>query len=158
MVIKKKAFTLVEVLIASSILSFILLVGISIMVLINTTLYDGQIESSNRINLTDNIYYITREIQSAEKIIVSDKTLKIKQLGSSGFSLEYTLTDDHPFGKLNFKGKKMLDLDYSKSKFSVNGNSIKIELAILKNNLDFKQNPQIVVFDVTPRSEGALIE
>jgi len=158
MVIKKKAFTLVEVLIASSILSFVLLVGISIMVLINTTLYDGQIESSNRINLTDNIYYITREIQSAEKIIVSDKTLKIKQLGSSGFSLEYTLTDDYPFGKLNFKGKRMLDLDYSKSKFSLNGNSIKIELAILRNNLDFKQNPQIVVFDVTPRSEGALIE
>jgi len=157
-VAKKRAFTIVEILIASSILSFILLVGISIMALISTTLYDGQIESGNRISITDNIYYITREIQSAEKIIVTDKTLKIKQFGSSDFSLEYTMTDGYPFGNLDFKGKKMLDLDYSKSKFSLNGKSIKIELAILKNNLDFKQQSQIVVFDVTPRSEGALIE
>ena len=150
-VAKKRAFTIVEVLIASSILSFILLVGISIMALISTTLYDGQIESSNRISLTDNIYYITREIQTAEKIIVKDKTLKIKQLGSSDFSLEYTITDGYPFGNLDFKGKKMLDLEYSKSKFGLNGKSIKIELAILKNNMDFKQQPQIVVLDVTPR-------
>ena len=157
-VAKKKAFTLVEVLISSGILSFIFLVGISIMVLISTTLYGGQIESSNRISLTDNIYYITREIQSAEKIIVRDKTLKIKQLGSSDFSLEYTITDGYPFGNLDFKGKNMLDLNYSKSKFSLNRKSIKIELAILKNNLDFKQQPQIVVIEVTPRSEGALIE
>ena len=68
---KKRCFTIVEVLTASSILLVVVTAGISLLLLINTLLYDGQIESYNRTSLNDTIFYLTREIQSAECVIIS---------------------------------------------------------------------------------------
>lgn len=155
---RKRGFTVVEVLMACFILSFIIILSISIMAMINKTLYDGQTENQNRSSLSDNIFFITREIQSAEKILLTEKSLKIKQLGVDGYNLEYTITDSEPFGSLNFKGKKMLDLDYDKSKFAIGDNSVRIELAVVKNNLDYKQVAKTISFNVAVRSEGVLIE
>jgi prepilin-type N-terminal cleavage/methylation domain-containing protein len=150
----KKGFTLVEVLVASSILGMVLLSAVSVLSFISSTLYDGQTEYRNRNSLTDNIYYITREIQSAEGLRVSadGKTLKIKQRGISGYTFEYTFTDGLPTGSFNFKSKKMMDIDYEQSKFEITGGKIKIILAIYKNNLGFKAKPQTVEFEVAPRS------
>ena len=104
---KKRCFTIVEVLTASSILLVVITAGISLLLLINTLLYDGQIESDNRTGLNDAIFYLTREIQSAEGVIISSdgKEMKIKQRGSEDYSLRYTITENYPVGFLAFKGK-----------------------------------------------------
>jgi prepilin-type N-terminal cleavage/methylation domain-containing protein len=160
MMVRRNAFTLVEVLLASCILAVILMVGLSVMMLCVNTLYDGQIESKNRINLMDNIYFITREIQSAEAIKVSydGKGLKIKQFGSSDYSLVYSITKKHPTSEFCFKGKKMFDVSYETSNFIVDGNKIKLYLSLYKNDLDLKSVPKIIEFEVTPRSANIMIE
>jgi len=157
---KRKGFTLIEVLIASFIMSMILITGMSVMQMMTATLYDGQTESHNRINLTDNIYYMTREIQSAESIHVSPdcKTLKIKQRGSSGYNLEYSIANGAPVGTLNFKSKAMLHLNYDQSKFELSGKMVKITLAVYKTNLDYKAKPQMVFFEALPRSSAIDLE
>ena len=157
---QKKAFTLVEVLVASSVMSVVMLAGISIMVLISSTLFKGQIEGRNRVNLNDNLYYITREIQSAQsvKVDIDGKTLKIMQLGGSAYSLEYSIQQNNVSGELHFNGKRMLDVDYGSSKFSINGNAIKVELALLKNNLDKRYISQPIAFEVMPRADNVAIE
>jgi prepilin-type N-terminal cleavage/methylation domain-containing protein len=160
MTVRRNAFTLVEVLLASSILAIVLMVGLSVMMLCVNTLYDGQIESKNRINLMDNLYYITREIQSAEAIKVSNdsKVLKIKQFGSSDYSLVYSITKKYPTSEFCFKEKKMFDIAYEASNFIVDGNKIKLYLSVYKNNLDLKTVPKIIEFEITPRSTNVMIE
>lgn len=157
---RRNAFTLTEVLLASSILSIVIAVLMSVMVLCTSTLYDGQIESKNRINLTDNLYYITREIQSAQAIKVSTdgKTLKIKQFGSSDYSLIYEIIKKYPASEFSFKGKKMFDIKYEYSNFWVDNNKVRVCLAVLKSSLDLKAIPKIIEVEITPRTRNAIIE
>ena len=97
---KKKAFTLLEVLFASSIFSMILVIGLSVISMMSSSLYDGQTEETNRSEFNDIIFYLTREIQSAEKIKIEDdgKTVKIKQHGTDGYNMRYSWVDDYPAG------------------------------------------------------------
>lgn len=155
----KKGFTLVEVMIASTIMAMILLVGIGIISAVNRTIFDGQTETRGRTNLSDNIYYLTRELQSAEAVLVSadGKLLKIKQLGSSDYSLIYEIRKDYPVSAFCFKDKKMFAIDYDKSQFNIDGTSIVLTLAILKSETAPNQTPQVTKFYVTPRCETAIL-
>jgi len=157
---KKRCFTIVEVLIASSILLVVITAGISLLLLINTLLYDSQIESSNRMSLNDTIFYLTREIQSAEGVIISNdgKEMKIKQRGSEDYSLTYTITENYPVDYLAFKGKRLVDIDCDGSSFSFSGKGVVITLQIVKNNIQLNQSPQEVRFEVTPRSDSVVLE
>lgn len=156
---KKKCFTVVEVLIASSILLVVITAGASLLLLINTLLYDSQTESSNRTNLNDVIFYLTREIQSAEGVTISSdrKEMKIKQRGSEDYSLVYTLTENYPVDYLAFKGKRLIDIEYDGSGFFFENKSITIALQILKNNTQLRQIPQEICFEVAPRSDNVIL-
>ena len=152
---KKRGFTLVETLFAFTILGMVAAIGLSAMSGISTILYEGQTESRNRRILSDNIFYITREIQSAEAVMLSadGKVMKIKQHGSGGFTLEYEIRDGSPTGTFNFKGKKMFDVDYEQSCFLCENERICLKLAVYKNNLSYNQTPQVYTLEVAPRTE-----
>lgn len=156
----KKAFTYVEVLMAAGILSMVITIGLSLLLLMNQSLYDGQVESSNRSNLGNTIYYITREIQSAEgiKISADGKKLTIKQRGSEKYSLTYSFVEHYPVSYLAFREKRLLDADYNKSGFSFDGKCLKITLAIYKNNTETNQIPQEREINILPRSKSVLTE
>lgn len=156
----RRGFTIFETLIATAVMSMILLAGVSVMKMMTAALYDGQTESRGRISLSDNIYYMTREIQSAESIQISAdcKTLKIKQRGSSGYCIAYIITDGVPAGSLNFQSKTMVYLDYGQSRFEFSGNRVKITLAIYKTNLDYQAKPQVITFEALPRSHDVDLE
>jgi prepilin-type N-terminal cleavage/methylation domain-containing protein len=156
----KSGFTLVETLIVSSIMGMVLLIGSGIVSAVSSTIYNGQTESSGRISLSDNIYYLTRELQSAEAVTVSadGKLLKIKQRGSSDYSLEYEIKENYPVSYFCFKDKNMFAVDYESSLFAIDGKSISVKLAIFKNNAEPNQMPQITTVYVTPRSETAILE
>ena len=157
---KKRCFTIVEVLIASSILLVVITAGISLLLLINTLLFDSQIESSNRMSLNDTTFYLTREIQSAEGVVISSdgKDMKIKQRGSEDYSLTYTITENYPVDYLDFKDKRLIDIEYDGSGFSFSDKGIVITLQIVKNNIELNQMPQEVCFEVTPRSDSVVME
>jgi hypothetical protein len=123
-------------------------------------LYDSQIESSNRTNLNDTIFYLTREIQSAEGVIISSegKEMKIKQRGSEDYSLSYTITENYPVDYLAFKGKRLIDIDYDRSVFSFEGKKVVVTLRIVKNNRQLQQLPQEVHLDITPRGNKAIFK
>jgi hypothetical protein len=157
---KKRCFTIVEVLMASSILLVVITAGISLLLLINTLLFDSQIESSNRTNLNDTIFYLTREIQSAEGVIISSngKKMKIKQRGSEDYSLSYTITENYPVDYLAFKDKRLIDIDCDGSGFSFSSKGIVVTLQIVKNNIQLNQSPQEISFEVAPRSDSVVLE
>lgn len=155
---KKRGFTVVEVLIASGIFAFIVTLGMAMIALMSGTLFTGQIESTNRSDLNDTVYYITREIQSAEGIKIENggKKLSIKQSGDDGYRLVYELKEDYPTDALCFQGKKLMDVSYTESSFYAEGNSIYITLAVLKNDTEPDQSPKIVKLCVTPRMKGVI--
>ncbi len=157
---KKNAYTVVEVLIASGIFAFIVTLGMVIIALMSGTLFTGQVESTNRSDLNDTIFYITREIQSAEEIKIEDsgKKLLIKQSGDDGYDLSYEIAEDYPTDSLCFKGKKLIDIAYDESSFCIENGAIKISLAILKNDTDVNQQKKEIVFKVAPRANGVIIE
>jgi len=157
---KKRCFTIVEMLMASSILLVVITAGISLLLLINTLLYDSQIESSNRMSLNDTIFYLTREIQSAEGIMISSngKEMKIKQRGSEDYSLVYTITENYPVDYLAFKDKRLIDIDSGGSSFSFSSKGVVVTLLIVKNNIELNQMPQEVSFEVVPRSDSVVLE
>ncbi|MDD4700531.1 MAG: hypothetical protein PHV07_09845 [Oscillospiraceae bacterium] len=156
---KRKAFTLPEILISGCIMTFVMLIGIGIMGAVSKTVFNGQTESKNRISFSDNIYYLSREIQSAEKIKISydKKILQIKQQGSSNY-LKYEIKNDTPTSFLSFQGKKMFNVDYDKSSFDKNGMSVIVTLSVLKNDRESKQTPQPEVVHITPRSGNSIVE
>lgn len=156
---RKKAFTLPEILIASGIMMLVLLIGVGVMQAVSSTIYNGQTENRNRTSLSDNIYYMSREIQSAESIKISydKKVLEIKQRGSSNY-LKYEIKEDNPTSYLCFQSKKMLDLDFGKSSFDTNGENVTVTLAVIKNDKEQKQIPQIQTFHITPRSDKCSME
>ena len=157
---KKSGYTIIEVLIASGLFAFIISLGMTIVALVSGTLYTGQIESKNRSSLNDIVFYITREIQSAESIKVENdgKKLSIKESGSDGYNLIYEIKEDYPTDTLCFKDKKLIDINYEESNFSVEENSVRVNLAIVKNSTDVNQMAKNIRLNITPRSEGMVLE
>ena len=154
---KKRAFTLPETLLAGMLLSMIFTIGLSQASLVSKTLYAGQTETANRSDLNEIIFYITREIQSAEDIRISDdgKILEIKEFGRDDYSLVYSFEEGYPTDYLAFKDKKMIDVMYEQSGFELEGGVIKITFAVLKNSVDANQRPDIITVRVSPRiTEG----
>ena len=157
---KKKAFTLLEVLFACSIFSMILVIGLSVSSMMTTSLYDGQTEETNRNELNDIVFYLTREIQSAEKIKITDegKTVMIKQHGTDGYSLIYTFIDDYPTGHLSFNGNKMIDINYTESLFKLEGSCVNTVISVVKNQTEPGQKGKKISFNIMPRSEAVMEE
>ena len=141
---KKNAFTLVETLTASLILSVIGLICISQIQLMSYTMYDGQKESSDRSGLNEFIFYITREVESAEKlnIMPDGKTIKIQEAGYDDFDLVYSVEEGYPKGKLMLNGTKILDIDYKNSIFSRDGNMVIITVSENGKTIRVKASPR----------------
>lgn len=141
---KKNAFTLVETLIASLILSVIGLICISQIQLMSYTMYDGQKESSDRSGLNEFIFYITREVESAEKlnIMPDGKTIKIQEAGYDDFDLVYSVEEGYPKGKLTLNGKKILDIESENSSFSRDGNMVIIAVSENRKTIRVKASPR----------------
>ncbi len=152
---KKPAFTLVETLMSSGIFSMIMVMGLSISTLVTWLLFTGQIESVNRSDFNETMYYMVREIQSAEAVRLTDdgKTIEIKERGSSGYNLKYSLVEDYPVDYLAFKDKRLLDIDADSSTFSLDDGTVNIQLSIVKNNLETNQQGKKVELTVKPRCD-----
>jgi prepilin-type N-terminal cleavage/methylation domain-containing protein len=157
---KKKAFTLLEVLFASSIFSMILVIGLSVISMMSSSLYDGQTEETNRSEFNDIVFYLTREIQSAEKIKIEDdgKTVKIKQHGTDGYNMRYSLVDDYPTGYMSFNDKKIIDIDYDESKFYLDSDCVNVEISVVKNSIVPGQRGKKMSLKIMPRSNAILEE
>ena len=157
---KKKAFTLLEVLFASSIFSMILVIGLSVISMMSSSLYDGQIEETNRSEFNDIIFYLTREIQSAEMIKIEDdgKTVMIKQHGTDGYNMRYSLVDDYPAGYMSFNDKKIIDIDYDESKFYLDSDCVNVEISVVKNSIVPGQRGRKMSLKIMPRSNAILEE
>lgn len=150
---KRAGFTLPEVLVSTSIIGIILLCSISLMALVSSALFDSQTEARNRSNLADNVYYITREIQSADSVKLSadNKTLWIRQRGTSAYTLVYTIKDGIPTGSFCFQDQKMMDVDYQQSTFQVMDETLQIVLAVYKTDLEYGGEPKRIVMNIMPR-------
>ena len=157
---KKKAFTLLEVMFASSIFSMILVIGLSVTSMMSSSLYDGQIEETNRSEFNDIVFYLTREIQSAEKIKIEDsgKTVMIKQHGTDGYNMRYSLVDDYPTGYMSFNDKKIIDIDYDESKFYLDSDCVNVEISVVKNSIVPGQRGKKMSLKIMPRSNAILEE
>ena len=156
---KKSGFTLPEMLLACTMLAVITLAAILVIAMMSGSLFTSQIESKNRRNLSETVFYLTREIQSAEGIKISEdgKKLEIKQHGSGEYSLCYEITEDYPTDKLAFKNKKMLDVDFDASKFETSDRKVIIILSVLKNSTEVNQRGKAVKIEAVPRSEAVIV-
>ena len=141
---RKKSFTLIETLIASLILSVIGFICISQIQLMSFTLYDSQKESSDRSGLSEFIFYITREIESAEKlnILPDGKTIKIQETGYDDFDFIYAIEEGYPQGKLTLNGTKILDIDCESSNFLREGNMVIITVSEDRKTIRVKTSPR----------------
>lgn len=151
---KKRAFTIVETLFSSSIFGMLAVIGLSAVTLISWTLYTGQTESTNRTTLNETVYFITREVQSAEGIKISDdgKCLEIKERGSSGYNLKYSIVESYPVDYLAFKDKRLIDIDADESTFSLDDEMLKLSIGIVKNDLEVNQRKKDLEISILPRS------
>lgn len=152
---KKRAFTLIETLMSSGIFGMIMVMGLSIVTLVTWLLFSGQIESTNRSDLNETMYYMVREIQSAEAVRLTDdgKTIEIKERGSSGYNLKYSMVENYPVDYLAFKDKRLLDIDADSSVFFLENGLVKMQLTIVKNNLETNQQGRQIEITVKPRCE-----
>lgn len=152
---KKQAFTLVETLLSSSIFGMLAVIGLSAVVLISWTLFTGQTEGTNRTNLNETMYFITREVQSAEGIKISDggKCLEIKERGSSGYNLKYSIVESYPVDYLAFKDKRLIDIDAEESEFSFEDGLLKLRLGTVKNDVETDQRQKLFEISILPRSD-----
>lgn len=155
---KKKGFTLPEMLLACTMLAVITLSSISVIAMMSGSLFTSQIESENRLSLSETVFYLTREIQSAEgvKISESGKKLEIKEHGSGEYNLCYEIKEDYPAGELAFKGKKMLDVDFTDSKFESADGKVMVTLSVVKNNTDVNQRGKPMIIEAVPRAEAVI--
>ena len=151
---KKRAFTIVETLFSSTIFGMLAVIGLSSVVLISWTLFTGQTEATNRSTLNETVYFITREVQSAEGIRITDdgKCLEIKERGSSGYNLKYSIVDSYPAGYLAFKDKRLIDIDAEESEFILEDGLLKISLGTVKNDVETNQRNKDFEIVVLPRS------
>ena len=101
------------------------------------------------------MYYITREIQSAEKIKITDsgKTLQIKERGSSGYNLKYSITEGYPSDYLAFGDRRMIDIADDESGFTYENGILEVELKTVKNNIETNQRRKPFSVSVRPRCE-----
>lgn len=152
---KKRAFTLVETLMSAGIFGMLMVMGISIAALVTWLLFTGQTESVNRSDLSETVYYITREIQSAEAVKISEsgKIIEIKERGSNGYNLKYSLVEHYPVDYLAFKDKRLLDIDADNSRIYTENGTIKIRLCIVRNNVETQQTGKVIEIAVKPRYE-----
>ena len=155
---KKRAFSLLEVLFASSIFSMILVIGMSVVSMMSESLFDGQKEETNRSEFNDIVFYLTREIQSAEKIKIEDdgKTIKIKQHGTDGYNLEYSFIEHYPTGYMSFNDRKIIDIDYAESLFQIDGNCVNVKISVVKNSIEPGQRGRKMSFKIMPRSNAVM--
>ena len=152
---KKHAFTLVETLMSSTIFGMLAVIGLSATVLISWTLFTGQTEGTNRTTLNETMYFITREVQSAEGIKISDdgKCLEIKERGSSGYNLKYSIVESYPVDYLAFKDKRLIDIDAEESTFSFEDEMLKLSLGTVKNDVETDQRQNKFEISILPRSD-----
>ena len=150
---KKQAFTVIETIFAGVISAMIITIGMSVIGLMTFSLYTGQLENTYRSDLNSCIFYLSREIQSAESVIISDsgKKIKIKQHGN-GKKIEYSFKEDYPTGFLEYDGKKLIAVKYDDCLFSLSNNKVKIDIAIVGNNIEATQRPRILSYEFIPRS------
>lgn len=151
---KKRAFTVIELLLATTVFSFVFLIGFSQVYLMSETLYTTQTENTNRDSLSEVVFFLTREIQSAEKIKISQKKLEICESGNEEYNLCYEFVDGYPTDSLNFKGKKMIDVKSDACGFSKSGNDVVVKIATVKNSVDVNQTPKVMEIRITPRQSN----
>lgn len=151
---KKHGFTIVEMLFSSAILGMLAVIGISAVTLISWTLFTGQTESTNRTTLNETVYFITREVQSAEGIRITDggKCLEIKERGSSDYNLKYSIVESYPTDYLAFKDKRLLDIDADASRFGFEDKVLKLNIGTVKNAVETKQQKKDFEISILPRS------
>lgn len=151
---KKHAFTLVETLMSSTIFGMLAVIGLSAVVLISWSLFTGQTEGTNRTTLNETMYFITREVQSAEGIRISEngKCLEIKERGSSGYKLKYSIVKSYPVDYLAFKDKRLIDIDADESSFSFEDETLKLSLGTVKNDVETDQRQSKFEISILPRS------
>ena len=129
-------------------------IGLSAVTLISWTLFTGQMEMTNRTNLNETVYFITREVQSAEGIKISDdgKCLEIKERGSSGYNIKYSIVESYPADYLAFKDKRLIDVDADESEFLFEDGLLKVSLGTVKNDTEENQRKKDFELMVLPRS------
>lgn len=151
---KKSAYTIIEMLFSSTIFGMLAVIGLSAVTLISWTLFTGQTEGTNRTTLNETVYYITREVQSAEGIRISDdgKCLEIKERGSSGYNLKYSIVESYPADYLAFKDKRLIDIDADESEFLFEDGLLKLNLGTVKNEVEENQRKRDFEISVLPRS------
>lgn len=151
---RKRAFTIVEMLFSSAIFGMLAVIGISAATLISWTLFTGQTESTNRTTLNETVYFITREVQSAEGIRITNdgKCLEIKEHGSSGYNLKYSIVESYPTDYLAFKDKRLLDIDADESEFLFEDNLLKLNIGTVKNAVETNQQKNDYEISILPRS------
>ena len=151
---KKSAYTIIEMLFSSTIFGMLAVIGLSAVTLVSWTLFTGQTEGTNRTTLNETVYYITREVQSAEGIRISDdgKCLEIKERGSSGYNLKYSIVESYPADYLAFKDKRLIDIDADESEFLFEDGLLKLNLGTVKNDVEENQRKRDFEISVLPRS------
>ena len=151
---KKSAYTIIEILFSSTIFGMLAVIGLSAVTLISWTLFTGQTEGTNRTTLNETVYYITREVQSAEGIRISDdgKCLEIKERGSSGYNLKYSIVESYPADYLAFKDKRLIDIDADESEFLFEDGLLKLNLGTVKNDVEENQRKRDFEISILPRS------
>ena len=151
---KKSAYTIIEMLFSSTIFGMLAVIGLSAVTLVSWTLFTGQTEGTNRTTLNETVYYITREVQSAEGIRISDdgKCLEIKERGSSGYNLKYSIVESYPADYLAFKDKILIDIDADESEFLFEDGLLKLNLGTVKNDVEENQRKRDFEISVLPRS------
>lgn len=153
----KKGFTIIELIISIAVSCSVVAVILSVSYIITHTLYTGQISMQSRSDISYYMFYLTREIQSAEKIKISDKRLQIMQAGDSDYTLDYKIVENGEFDELVLNNKKIAVINYDESIFSEDDGIIKINLAVLDNNVDYNGIERMVTFSVSPRTENVII-
>ena len=151
---KKSAYTIIEMLFSSTIFGMLAVIGLSAVTLVSWTLFTGQTEGTNRTTLNETVYYITREVQSAEGIRISDdgKCLEIKERGSSGYNLKYSIVESYPADYLAFNDKRLIDIDADESEFLFEDGLLKLNFGIVKNDIEENQRKRDFEISVLPRS------
>ena len=151
---KKSAYTIIEMLFSSTIFGMLAVIGLSAVTLISWTLFTGQTEGTNRTTLNETVYYITREVQSAEGIRISDggKCLEIKERGSSGYNLKYSIVESYPADYLAFKDKRLIDIDADESEFLFEDGLLKLNLGTVKYDVEENQRKRDFEISILPRS------
>ena len=150
---KKSANTIAELLAAAGIVSFVLLIGIAVLGMMSHNLFTGQVGYTNSVSIDEVIFYITREIQSAESIFVSPDGKSIDISERDGRVFSYAFSDSYPAGIMTFDNKRVLDADFEKSSFSLDEDTVTITIAALGNNTDTGQIPKIYTVTAEKRSD-----